>query len=228
MAGLKSDRLLESNHSNLASVVRITYDHDYSKSAPRRALQIEAPEAINEYGRIEREWSAPWLKSPRQAELLARRLLGHLARPQWQATWHDATQPPPSPGDFADLANHPYAALQGRHRLLVADIDPDTRMTQCKVIAPIGDIPRMELKALSTAFEPDTQSVDVTYAQGVATFTVRNQDGNPLQGASVTINGKITRITDSAGRVSFTTPRGKATLLIKAQGMADNTVEVTV
>lgn len=101
-------------------------------------------------------------------------------------------------------------------------------MTQCKIVAPVGNVPKMELKALSTAFEPDIQSVHTTYVNGAATFTILKPDGEPMAGASVTLNGKATRITDSAGRVSFTTPRGKAKLLIKMTGMADLYAEVTV
>ncbi|MEW6729039.1 MAG: hypothetical protein AB1332_06815 [Pseudomonadota bacterium] len=218
----------KADHDDIVTLLRITYDHNHATGQPRRAVQLIAPEAMLTFGRIEREWQAPWLKSPRQAEILGRKLLTHLARPRWKISFTYTGKTRLQPGDLVHLA-HPALPVTGAFRLMSADFDPANLSTACSVLASVGEAPRIELATLSNAHEPVIPpGATVDYANGVATFTIRDDLGNPLPGAEVTLDGHATRLTDGAGRVSFQASRGKHMLLVEAQGYSPMQIEVTV
>ena len=65
--------------AGLHTAVRVLYDYDHAAQRYRRAIQLQAPEAVKDFGLLELEWPAPWLRTPRQAEELGQRVLGWLA-----------------------------------------------------------------------------------------------------------------------------------------------------
>ncbi|GAB1384888.1 hypothetical protein MASR1M59_00360 [Melaminivora sp.] len=211
----------------LCTVLRLLYDFDHAAQRFRRAIQLRAPEAVREWGVLELEWPAPWLRTPRQAEEVGRRVLAYLARPRWRVRWQQA---------FADVAtgawveiSHPLSPITGRHRLLSAQLDASAAALQCSAEAAVGPVPAIETVALSSAFDPLIQpGVTLEVAHGEVIFTVRNEQGEPLGGAKVTLDGGAQRIADSAGRVSFPVQRGRHVLHIQAQGYPPSEVEVLV
>lgn len=214
-------------HAGIATVLRILYDYDHAAGRHRRAIQLEAPEAIQRYGRLETEWPAHWLQSPRLAEILGRRLLAQLARPRWSITWRQKFRDA-NPGDWCHI-DHPQIPITGRHRLLSADIDYAQMTLACSATAAVGPEPKIETTALAAAFEPVIpQGASVEYAGSSATFTLRNDAGQPLAGARAALNGTTSRIADAAGRVSFDVPRGRHVLYVEAAGYAPMEIEVTV
>ena len=64
--------------------------------------------------------------------------------------------------------------------------------------------------------QPEAQSV--LYKDGVATIPVTDENGNPLVGATVTLDGLYSANTNARGEVSFTTSRGPHTLTVYAAG----------
>ena len=46
------------------TVLRVLYDYDHANARYRRAVQLRAPEAAKDYGELELEWNAPWLRTP--------------------------------------------------------------------------------------------------------------------------------------------------------------------
>ena len=68
----------------------------------------------------------------------------------------------------------------------------------------------------------------MTYRDGVATFTIQDDAGQPMAGAAVTLDGLYTANTDASGKVQFRTPRGAHTLTVRMPGFADITLEVVV
>ena len=220
---MKVDKLttLEPQASTAATgiytVLRVLYDWDYAAGRFRRAIQLQAPDAVKDYGALELEWQAPWLRTPRHAEQLGQRMLSWLARPRWRLVWQQS---------FADVAtgawvdiDHPLSPIQGRHRLVSAQLNLSAATMSCEVEAPVGDAPAIETVRLSTAFDPVLQpGVTVEVAGSEIIFTARNEQGQVLAGARITLNGKTTRVADSAGRVSFPVQRGRHVLLIEADG----------
>ncbi len=203
--------------TGLFTVLRVLYDYDHAAQRYRRAIQLQAPEAVKEFGVLELEWPAPWLRTPRQAEELGKRMLAWLARPRWRVTWRQS---------FADVAtgawvdiDHPLSPVAGRHRLVSAELDLSAASLACAVEVPVGPEPVIETTRLSTAFDPVVQpGITVDIANGEVIFTVRDEQGRPLAGAKVTLDGGVSRIADSAGRVSFPVQRGRHVLLVEAKG----------
>ena len=99
----------------------------------------------------------------------------------------------------------------------------------CAVEAPVGAAPAVETMRLSSAFDPVIQpGVTVDVAGSEIIFTARDEQGRPLAGARITLNGGAQRVADSAGRVSFPVVRGRHVLLIEADGYPASEVVVVV
>lgn len=203
--------------TGLYTALRVLYDYDHAAQRYRRAIQLQASDAIKDYGLLELEWPAPWLRTPRHAEELGQRMLAWLARPRWRVTWQQQFADVAT-GAWVDMA-HPLSPVQGRHRLISAELDLSSASLTCAIEAPVGDAPAIQTTRLSTAFDPLIQpGITVDLAGSEIIFTARDEQGRPLAGAKITLNGKSTRIADSAGRVSFPVQRGRHTLLIEADG----------
>ena len=212
----------------ICTVIRVLYDYDHAATRYRRAIQLRAPDAVREFGELELEWPAPWLRSPRHAEQLGQRMLAWLARPRWRVTWQQPAAADVATGAWVELA-HPLSPLQGRHRLVGADLDLSDASVACAVEAPVGAAPAVETMRLSSAFDPVIQpGVTVDVAGSEIIFTARDEQGRPLAGARITLNGGAQRVADSAGRVSFPVVRGRHVLLIEADGYPASEVVVVV
>lgn len=216
-----------SDHGSIYTVLRVLYDYDHAASRHRRALQVEAPDAIKQYGCIERELDARWLRSPPEAHALATRLLADAARPRWSLSADIALADVP-PGTLVALA-HPRAPLAGRLLVFDAEADLAANRLRLQLSAPAGAAPAIVLAKLSSAFDPViVAAAGVIYQNGIATFTIKGDRGEPLRNAQVTLDGLTTRITDAGGRVQFSTGRGTHTLYIEAAGYAPMEIEVVV
>ncbi len=213
--------------TGLYTALRVLYDYDHAAQRYRRAIQLQASDAIKDYGLLELEWPAPWLRTPRHAEQLGQRMLAWLARPRWRVTWQQSFADVAT-GAWVDMA-HPLSPVQGRHRLISAELDLSSASLTCTIEAPVGDAPAIQTTRLSTAFDPLIQpGITVDVAGSEIIFTARDEQGRPLAGAKITLNGKSTRIADSAGRVSFPVQRGRHTLLIEADGYPPSEAVVVV
>ncbi|MCL1961681.1 MAG: hypothetical protein FWG56_07920 [Desulfovibrionaceae bacterium] len=203
--------------TGLVTVLRVLYDYDHAAARYGRAIELRASQAIKDYGELALEWPAPWLRTPRHAQALGRRILAWLARPRWRMSWNQSWADAPT-GAWADVA-HPLSPLAGRHRLLAARLDLSSASLQGEIEAPAGAEPEIETTQLSSAFDPLIQpGITVEIANGEIIFTARDEQGRVLAGARITLDGNATRIADSAGRVSFPVARGRHVLLIEADG----------
>ncbi|MDO5289352.1 MAG: carboxypeptidase-like regulatory domain-containing protein [Pseudomonadota bacterium] len=217
----------EAEATGLCTVLRVLYDWDHAARRYRRAVQLRAPDAVREYGALERDWPAPWLRSPRHAEALGRRLLADLARPRWRVGWQQPWADVPT-GAWVQL-EHPLAPVTGRHRLLAARLDVSSATLGCEIEAPVGDAPHIDTERLSEAFDPVIQpGITVEVADSEIIFTARDEQGKVLPGARITLNGGATRVADAAGRVSFPVQRGRHVLLIEADGYQASEVVVVI
>lgn len=214
--------------SGITTSLRVLYDWDDAAQRYLKAIQLTAPDAVKEHGLLEQEWAAPWLRSPRHAEEMGRRILSCLARPRWRITWRQRFADLPT-GAWVDIA-HPLAPVQGRHRLLNARLDTSAATLECTVEAAAGDAPTIETQRLSSAFEPLLAAgIKVEFAGSEIIFTAVDENGQPLAGCRITLDdGAQVRIADASGRVSFPCARGRHTLLIEADGYAPMMSEVVL
>ena len=189
---------------------------------------MTAPDAVKEHGLLEQEWAAPWLRSPRHAEEMGRRILGVLARPRWRITWRQRFADLPT-GAWVDIA-HPLAPVQGRQRLLNAVLDTQAATLNCTVEAAAGETPAIETQRLSSAFEPLlAPGIKVQYVGDEIVFVAVDEQGQPLSGCKVTVDGgAFVRIADALGRVSVPMGRGRHIILIEAEGYAPMESEVVL
>lgn len=211
----------------LYTVLRVLYDWDYAAGRYGRAIQLQAPEALAEHGRLELEWPAPWLRSPRHAQALGQRMLAWLARPRWRVSWQSAFADAPT-GAWVEM-RHPLSPVQGRHRLLHATLDLASASLSCAIEAAVGEPPLIETTRLSEAYAPLVQAgLSVEVADSEIIFTARDEQGQPLAGARVTLDGQTQRVADAAGRVSFPVQRGRHVLWVQADGYPDTETVVVI
>jgi len=214
--------------SALVTVLRVEYAFDATGQA-QQAVIVECPSAIRRFGRIEVTHRATWTRSARQAEAIGAALLKRQARPSWSIS---ASIPPAAarkllPGDDVVL-NHPWLPTG---TALVTDLEEQplamTATMTCRMAA--GTIPTITLTKQAGAFAPlGAGGVGVDYQNGVATLTILDDTSRPLAGAKVTLDGSKTRITDSKGKVQFTTAKGTHTVSIEATGYAPMESEIVI
>lgn len=219
-----------SSQEDLITVLRILFDYDYGKKTFRKAVQLEAKEAIAKYGRIEKEIQAYWLSSFRTAVQMGGRQLKHYARPKWDISFTTSLDYADIPsGEWIALEEHPLLPVSGRALITNAPLDLSVGEVSFTVEKVVGGPVEVEITSLSEVFEPEVPGdLIITYRDGIATFTILNELGEPLAGASVMLDGTTIRTTDKLGRVQFTTTRGKHRLLVEATGYAPLEFEVTV
>jgi hypothetical protein len=219
-----------SSQEDLATVLRVLFDYDYGRQTFRKAVQLEVKEAIVKYGRIEKEIQAYWLTSFRAAVQMGERQLKYYARPKWDISFVSSLDYADIPsGEWVILEEHALLPVSGQVLVTNAPLDLSVGEVSFTVEKVVGDPVEVEVTRLSEAYEPvPIEGLTVTYKDGVATFTILNDLGYPLGGASVMLDGTATRTTDSKGQVQFTTSRGRHRLLVEATGYAPLEFEVEV
>jgi hypothetical protein len=206
---------------------RIRFAYDWAQNTPRQTLALSAPEAIKRFGRHTIDVDLPMVRTARHALSIGRARLQAMARPLWSLSVDAEIDPPPVLGDTL-LMDHPHLP-SGLCTLTAAQVRAGVPTHALTLTLPAGDVPTVVVDQMSRAQDPaQADSLGILYRDGVATFTVLDDAGNPLGGASVTLDATETRTTDSQGRVSFRTERGPHTLTISALGYADFELEVMV
>lgn len=210
----------------LATVATVRYGYDWAEGAPRSALSLTAPEAVQAWGEIETTIDLPAVRTARDALAIGAAELARLARPMWRI---DATVPARmqiQAGDTVSIA-HPRMPT-GDALVLSTALDRSAGTLQISAELPAGEAPRVELALRATATDPAVRDERIVYRDGTATFTIADDTGAPLAGATVRMDGQQVRETDRLGRVQFPAARGPHTLEVFAHGFAPFTMEVLV
>ncbi len=193
----------------------LTVQFDVEAGTPRRALQIDAPDAVADLRRRPAVAELRWVAEPRIALSIATRLLQQRARPQWVV--RTAVRGRVAVGD-AVVLDHDALPVTGTGMVLEHEWQPDSEAQSIGLVMPVGDLPAVRLLRQSQRAELlPFAGVAVETAGDVRVVTLREEDGRPIVGAQVTLNGQLVRTTDGAGRVSFPAsamPRGEHTLAV--------------
>ncbi|MEN9437899.1 MAG: hypothetical protein RIR09_2554 [Pseudomonadota bacterium] len=214
--------------TTLATVARVVYAHDWAAGAARGALRLAAPDALARWGERVVDLELPAVRRARDALAFATAALADRARTQWSVSAEvDARVGALRAGQTLELA-HPHVPAG---LALVTAVVHDREKAQLQITATLYTeaAPRIALQRRNAAIDPAAAAETVVnYRDGVATFTVSDDQGNPLAGATVTLDGLHSATTDAAGRVQFKTPRGAHTLTVSMPGFAAFEIEVIV
>lgn len=219
------DASAEATHAGLCNTLRVTYGYDWSANAPRGSLTVRAPAELASQGEITQTLDLPWVRTARDALALATAALQRRARPRWTLRLSVSRDPVYTPGDTVTLA-HPWVPAGP---VLITTVDHGANGQTLTARRWAGNVPVVELVSRGALLDAaGEEALQVAYRDGVATFTILDDLGNPLANAAVTLDGGQTRTTDRSGVVQFTTTRGVHTLLIVAAGYATQELEVIV
>jgi len=215
--------------ARIATELRLAFAKDWHTGETTKTIIVAAPAAAARYGKTSIDVSADWITSTRQALLLATRLLEYRARVVWAVSWQAGLDCRHLlPGNQVYLT-HPLAPVSGTCMLMSVETDQSAGTVTLQTEMHSEPRPLVELAGSAYAWEPVAiDGMTITYQNGMATFTIQDDQWKALAGASVTIDGGVTRVTDKAGKVQFAASRGKHHLLIQAAGYQSFDIEVTV
>ncbi len=179
-----------------------TIRYDFEGDSPRQSVQLEAPDSVKRYGRRTATLDAHWTSSTRTAVNVAQRVLQQSARAQW--TVHvDGMKRRLQVGQGVSL-EHPAIPATGTHQVLTRSLTLSSGLTSIDLSVPIGSVPATRILQQSEAFDPQTYaSAGIQTVGSDRVITLTNSDGTPIANAQVTLDGTLTRQSDSSGRVSF-------------------------
>ena len=216
------------DNTNLATVARVAYARDWAAGAERGALRLVAPDALARWGELVLDIALPAVRRARDALTFATARVADSARATWTVTADvDARIGPLQAGQTVTLA-HPHVPA-GLALLTAVVYDREQAVLQITATLHVDAAPTIEMQRRTTAVDPSAAAEPaVNYRDGVATFTVSDDQGNPLANATITLDGMYTANTDSAGQVQFRTPRGAHTLTVSMAGFAAFEIDVIV
>lgn len=213
----------------LRTTARVTYGFDWAVNGARSSMNLAAPQAVALWGELPLQIDLPGVRTARDALAIGSDRLAAAARPLWVLDVQDVSE---RVGDLREgmtvLVDHPHAPAG---LAVLTSVSRDRERTQYALKAEMyaTAAPRVEMVRRGSALVPTpSQTAPITYRDGVATFTILDDLGQPMAGAAVTLDGLLTANTDAAGVVQFRTPRGEHTLTVRMPGFADITIEVVV
>jgi len=190
-------------------------------------MMLEAPQAVQEWGRIVADVDLPMVLTARAALDIGTRRLQAMAIPTWRIDIDARMTPEPRLGDAVRLS-HPHLP-EGIAMVRSIAKDRGRPELAMQLTMPAGTLP--DVRMIRQGLGMDAEGGDplsVLYRDGMATFTILDDAGNALGGASVTLDGMETRSTDRFGVVQFETERGPHTLFVVALGYEPFEIGVVV
>lgn len=210
--------VVESDVDDTCDVLRVSYDID--GSTDRAAHYIELSARPLRYGGVSKEVTLKWLRTPANAETVGRRMLQRMAG-ELYAVALTSDQTTIRPCQWARLNNHPQWPIDATSpvgMVLATDVAPDQNSTEV-VLEVVASTPTVAVTAHSLAVPRGTSSaLDVVYSNGVATFTITDENGQPIRDAFVSLDGGQAKRTDQQGRVSFEATPGAHVIAVDAAG----------
>jgi hypothetical protein len=198
-----------------ADVLRVGYDWSDADQRAQHSITLKAS-PVRFDGKI-MDLELRWLRKARAAELVGSRLIKRLASRRYQVTF-TADETRIRPGHWVQLIACPmWPFSEGDPHVMVTSV---TVSPNSKAIDIVGEVvysaPTAEVTDFSLGLESTTEGlVEVAFKNGVATFTVLDDNSDPLVGARCALDSGMVKETNNQGKVSFTTARGSHTLIIE-------------
>ena len=206
----------EAHADGLTHRLDVHWGRDHASGQDRGIVRLAATGADLDAPAL--AWSAPMLRTARAALDVGRALLQDFARPAWRLTLPlTGYAPPLAIGDTVEI-DHPWLPAG----LAVIDSSERDLATGARTLAATlrtGNLPTIDMLGQAQAIDPARPEPQaVLYKDGVATIPITDDHGNPLPGATVTLDGLYSATANARGEVSFTTSRGPHTLTVHAAG----------
>ena len=216
------------DNTTLHTTARVAYAFDWAANGARSAMNIAAPQAVRVWGDLPLQIDLPAVRTARDALAIASARLAAAARPLWVLEAEVSERAGDLREGMTVLINHPHAPA-GLAVLTAVSRDREAGRYTLQAEMFATGAPRVELVRRGSALvATPTQSAPITYRDGVATFTILDDLGQPMAGAVVTLDGLLSANTDASGQVQFRTTRGAHTLTVRMPGFAELVLEVVV
>lgn len=153
-------------------------------------------------------YEAKWLRQPKDAEALARQLLGKRA-----GLFVKTTAKVPGVVRAGEHVIVKSRSFEGPITVLTAQNNGvETDITGELIIAPYSNIRLMRYSA--EILSRRGEKIEVAYAQGQAELTVLDPQGRPIEGVFVALDQGAGKKTDIKGKVFFITTAGEHTIAL--------------
>lgn len=223
--GITLDESLNGPFSAEADLDRVinVLDIDYANDddGPTSSLIIEAPRSIDDFGRRSQTLSMPWISSARLVESAGQQILQRSARPVWSASFEGELD-----AGLGDVVSIDRASVPFIGPALITGVDTDQRSGRISITTEqlaTGTEPVSLIRSGSQfTLQPGTSATIATIGED-RVLTILDSNNGPISSAAVTLNGTLTRLTDSGGRVAFPAaamPEGEHVLEVDAGGQS--------
>jgi len=212
----------------LCTSARVTHAHDWAAGAARASMHLAAPQAVAAWGDLPMQIDLPAVPAARDALAIASARLADAARVRWDVAADVSDRVGSLREGMTVLVSHPHAPA-GLAVLTAVSLDREAGQYAIKAEMYTATAPRVEMVRRGAALVPSASTAPPpAYRDGVATFTILDDLGEPIAHASVTLDGQATATTNSIGQVQFRTTRGTHTLTVTAAGMPTFKLDVFV
>ncbi len=209
--------------ADCADHLRIAFDWHPGKSAFAQYMEFSAnPSPFGVSGSPVASIEAPWLRQASDAEGLGQRLLSRLARPRGAVVVE--TGKDIRVGDWVTVSNRSLP-IDGPLPMMALSLETQPGKAARTITGEIswGDDPIVTLVHHARAIRHTSDDgVDVSYANGV------DDQGKPMQNASVSLDGAAPKKTNAQGQVKFAASPGAHTLYVLATGFVPFEMEITL
>jgi len=186
-----------------ADILRIRYDWCDVTDKPQRSIELTA--SPQRYGGVVQELSLPWLRTPANAVTVGTPILQRLAGERYAVSLA-VSRTDIRPGQWLRLAALPDWPFPGADPTVMTLSVTVNRATKASEVDAewMRTTPTVAVTAHSAALDDlSGAAIEVTTRNGVATFIARDENGRPIPGARVSLDGGEAKTTDAQGRVSF-------------------------
>lgn len=227
-AGQVSGVAVSASVRDTADVLRLSYDYSDARGKPLHYIELAASPA--RYGGVPLEQTAAWLRTPQCAETVGRARLQRLAGERYDVQF-TSDMHALRPGMWVRLVAHPAWPLPGDDPvIMVLAVDITGNRAQLAVTGEyLASVPVITIAGHSIALPDEVEAgLAVTVSHGVATFTLTDDEGKPIVGAAVSLDGSAPKYTNAQGQVSFVAAAGVHKFAAEAVGFLPFELFVTL
>jgi hypothetical protein len=227
----KEVRGLGMTSEELINEITLNFNYDYGSNKYLASITKHNPisKRINES--VPRSFDCSMLHSTRQAERTVDSMLQSYSFPAILASFgHNIKSLAVEVGDPCTISHVAGIGENGFEAEEAMVISKDMKTHDYTIMLQLdSSLYESELLSLTTVAESGSESINISYENGVATITIyADIQGNPpVEGAEVTISG-VRKITDKKGQVRFNLTPGRYTAQITASGYENAEITFSV